>query len=173
MAKMFDGPQTLMLERFAQNADRTINQLTLSLLQAYTALCRMFHDNPSFRDSAGMTDSDMAYAAFEEHTTIVNDDGSKMTREQIGQLLTATKAVVNILRPNAITDDVPVVEIDVEPAALRLDRVIVPEILTQIPEVLQREQERREQRRLDGEKKDDPEPDPDPEPELPDRPVRS
>jgi len=151
MAKMFDGPQDVRLDGFAKNVDRMISQSTLSLLQSYTAICRMFHDNPNFRNPDGTTNSDLTYEAFAEYTSLRNDDGNKVTPEQIGQLIMTMKAVINVLRPETVVDDVPVVAIDAAPVRLQLDRVVVSDRLTQMPDVLAREQERLKQERLDRE----------------------
>ena len=150
MAKQFEGQQALMLERSVARIDRIIGDLDLLELKVYNEICHFFHNNTSFKDAQGKTDSDLAYAAFEEYTTRTNDDGSKMTAEQIGQLLILLKASINARRPGTVIDDVPAIEIDgAMPVRLKLDRVIVPEVLTKSPDVIRMEHEKRKQNQDD------------------------
>jgi len=101
MAKIFDDVNITKEQSVAAQIDVQVKNAAQILKRAYEMICRLVYQNPQFRKADGSFDVDAVIAAFAANSKL------GLTPEQLRQLIRLTKATINLLQPNTITDDVP------------------------------------------------------------------
>ncbi|MCL2647564.1 MAG: hypothetical protein FWD61_11255 [Phycisphaerales bacterium] len=108
MSKIFDDVNITKEQSVAAQIDVQVKNAAQMLKRAYEMIFRLVYQNPQFRKADGSFDMDAVCAAFAANTKL------GLTPEQLKQLIRLTKATLNLLQPDTITDDVSAATVSFE-----------------------------------------------------------